>query len=541
MARLGIAVDLGTSGFRAHAVDLADGTICAAAAAAAHPLPGGNLIDHVQFALECGSAAAAQRMVSGVNRLIAALGVQAQDIERLAVCGNPAQLSLFQGLDVRDLAYSGKRKLAALGIGDISRPAAQRSGSEFPGLAVPLDCAVIIPPAVKQEVGADTLALIIKTGMLEHDETSFAIDVGTNAEMVVYHQGMIVTGSAAAGPAIEGAQISCGMLAAAGAISDADLVDGCWQLTVLNDALQPVSAGNSDPCRPDPAGLTAAVRGITGTGIIAVIEQALGHGLLVLPRIATPDRCLHFSETIAVTEEDVRSAGTAIGAIRAGYRTLCHAAGIPPAAVRTAYLAGASGTYVDPLKAVRLGLVPDRVARVFQAGNTSLALARDLVLDPGMLDTLTLLADRLRPAHCAFATSPIFKHVFLLEYSYWTEGMPWQHYSQLLQKYGIPDQPLPERGTPEMYRIGSDSSVVAGIRVLPAPDEQVRQAVPGCTRCRACAAACPGKALSVMDNGQLSLQTERCRGFSCRFCERSCALDVLRIASFFTPNGNGPG
>ena len=57
------------------------------------------------------------------------------------------------------------------------------------------------------EVGADALALIIKSGMLDSDEISIATDYGTNAEMALKVKDIIYTGSAAAGPALEGQQI----------------------------------------------------------------------------------------------------------------------------------------------------------------------------------------------------------------------------------------------------------------------------------------------------------------------------------------------
>ena len=55
MARLGIALDLGTSGFRGQAVDLdKQGSILSTAVTTRHPLPGANVMDHLHIAIELG-------------------------------------------------------------------------------------------------------------------------------------------------------------------------------------------------------------------------------------------------------------------------------------------------------------------------------------------------------------------------------------------------------------------------------------------------------------------------------------------------------
>ena len=113
---LAIAVDLGTSGIRAQALDLRSETIVATAITTHHPLPGANVMDHLHFALEMGVETAQRLLVAAVNQVITALQVSTGQVARLAVCGNPSQLSLFQGIEIRDLAYAGPRKLAALGV-----------------------------------------------------------------------------------------------------------------------------------------------------------------------------------------------------------------------------------------------------------------------------------------------------------------------------------------------------------------------------------------------------------------------------------------
>ena len=452
MKQLAIAMDLGTSGFRAQAVDLSAGEIVSTAITTRHPLPGANVIDHLHFALEMGADVACRLVIEAINKVMGRLGVSPDSVVRMAVCGNPIQLSLFQGMEIRDLAYAGKRKLESLGVVPPNRDAKVIEALELPGLHIPGSCEVIVPPAVRHEIGADALAMMIQSGMLEKDETSLTTDYGTNAEMALYHEGRVITGSTAAGPALEGQQISCGMLAVPGVISDLEPVESYHRVIVLNSEMYSahgplvrlrdglvVEGGDQVPI------------GITGTGTVAIVNQSMETDLVVLPHINTIDRELRFGPDIYFTEEDLLEAGKALGSVRAGHITLCHEAGIRLEDITTAYMSGASGTYVDPLKAQKLGMIPSHVKRIYQVGNTSLAMARDLVLDPKKLDMMGRIADNLRETHCMFAASKVFEKTYILEISYWTEGMPMSQYRKFLKKYGLPDL-LPSEEVPEVIR-----------------------------------------------------------------------------------------
>lgn len=540
MPRLAIAMDLGTSGFRAQALDLASGELLSTAITTRHPLPGANVIDHLHFALELGVEAARDLVIQAINQVIAQLRVPTGDVARLAVCGNPTQLSLFQGTEIRDLAFAGSRKLLALGIVPPERAAAIRSAIEFLGLALPGECAVIIPPAVHDEIGADTLALIMQTGMLHGDETTIAIDYGTNAEMVLAHEGCVYTGSAAAGPALEGQHISCGTLAIPGAIADLEPVGDKHRLIVLNPQMQPAPGSLINLREAVEFASTTEVRAlaITGTGVIAALDQAIEAGLIALPRIRTEDSRLHFGKDIFLTEEDLSEAGKAIGALRAGYFTLSMKAGITPTDIHTAYLAGASGTYMDVLKAQRLGLIPPQVKVVRQVGNTSLAMARELAVTPEKLEEMSDLARKLQKTHCMFALSKTFASVFILELSHWTEGMPMSMYREMLRRYRLPDLP-PVVAAPQVHRTVKqdiDDLGRMGLTTLEHIGMIAALPVDGCISCMTCAQVCPGNAISIGQDTNpptIFLDHALCNGVACRRCEPGCPAKVFHLNDFF--------
>jgi methylamine methyltransferase corrinoid protein reductive activase len=546
MDRFVIAMDLGTSGFRAQAIDRSSHEIRSSVVSVRHALPGANVTDHLQFAMEVGADVARDMMIRSVNRLVARLQVPPAAVDRFAVCGNPIQLSLFQGIEIRDLAYAGTRKLESLGIVPPIRDAAIVKAREVTGLELPAECDVLIPPAVRHEVGADALAMIIQSGMLENDEISLATDYGTNAEMALHCGGRVITGSTAAGPALEGRHIACGMLAVPGAISDLNAVDHHHRLTVLSSEMLP-DRGRLVRLDEDHAGReTGAQRavGITGTGVVAVIQQAVAAGLIAIPRINTADHSLHLGEGIYFTETDLVEAGKAIGSIRSGHITLCHEAGISLNDIKTAYMSGASGTYVDAIKAQALGMIPPRVETVHQVGNTSLAMARDVALDPGKLDLMADTARTLREDHCLFAASDIFRKVYILDLSHWTEGMPMSQYDHYLARYGLPRVLPVVPASVVSRRVKRDIGDIgrAGLELVTDLGSVAHAAVAGCTACSECVEQCPGGALSLVageDPPVVSLDCSLCEGMACLHCETACKERVFEWKRLFNASRIG--
>ena len=544
MDPIAIAMDIGTSGIRAQAIDLGQDQIISTVITTHHPLPGANVIDHLHFALEMGSPIAQSMLIEAINQIIDALSIPTDAVRFMAVCGNPTQLSIFQGTDIRDLAYAGKRKLASMGIDDQRRDAVLTTADHIAGLALPGECQLIIPPAIRHEVGADALAMIIQTDMLNRPGTALAIDFGTNAEMALVHEGRVITASTAAGPALEGQQISCGVLAVPGAISDVTPHQSYHRLAILGSDMRPCQGAVVDLRQPkvieDESPLCPI--GITGTGTVAMIQQALQSHCLVLPNIETIDGHLHAGESIMLTQSDVQEAGKAIGALRAGQLCLCHEAGISPADIQVAYLAGAMGTYVDAVKAQALGMLPPNVKTVYQVGNTSLAMARDLVQTPSTLTTMSDLAARLRDSHCMLATSKPFQQVFLLELSYWSEGMPMTMYRKMLARYGLPD--FPDVNSPDdiqrlmacdIFDVGQQ-----GLTTLSDFGMILSAAVDGCTACEQCLGVCPEKAISLKTDTEpvsLVINASWCDGVNCKRCERACSDKVFNWQRIFSNRG----
>lgn len=543
--RCGIALDLGTSGFRCQAIDLDTHETLASSVTERHPIPGMNVIDHVNFAMKSGEATANRLMIEAVNNLLSSLHVDLGCVDVIAVCGNPFQLSLFQNIEIRDLAYAGKNMVRDLGVVSPERNGDVVKAGDLGIQGVPADTDVIIPPAVTHEIGADALAMMLMTDFLNQKEPCIVVDYGTNAEMALIYDGNIYTGSAAAGPALEGQQISQGMLAAPGALSAVEVEGDGWRCYVLDESMAPVKGDLVDPLTGrviEGGPMHGKAIGITGTGVVASLANGMAQGIIQVPRIDSPDGDIHLQDGIRITSNDVEEAGKAIGALRAGFLTLLDAAGIWVDDVRTAYMSGASGLYVDAYKAMQIGMVIPGATHIIQFGNTSISLARKIVLGELDLGTLRSFAKKLKATHCMFATSEFFKNLYSVEYSLWCSSMPFDQYNPMLEIYGIKPLPpvIPKEGlTVDRHDVRDLPDTEGCVVSIVACGTVLGGAVEGCLACRKCVEECPEKALSIIDrSGTMfaEIRSDRCAGTACRRCERVCPAKAMKTSGFVPIN-----
>ncbi len=540
MTEYGIAIDIGTSGIRMQAIDLANGETVATAITQRHPVPGMNVIDHVNFAIKSGEDVANGLIVGCINTLLGTLGIDLSGVRRMAVSGNTFQISLFQNIEIRDLAYAGENMLKELGVIPPDRNGAEVNARHLGIRGVPEDCVVLIPPAVRHEIGADAIAMLEITGVIGAEEPCLVVDYGTNAEMaLICGDGRIITGSAAAGPAMEGQEIEMGMLAAPGAISDVNIEeDGGWRCDVLNSNMIDIP---SDTVDPDDGRVLRSEKeaeraiGITGTGTIATLYCGIVSGKVEVPAIGTPDGRVHLQDGVFITSKDIEEAGKAIGAMRAGFLTLLREAGMWTGDVKTAYMSGASGLYVDARKALEVGMVVPGATNLIQFGNTSIEMARRLVTGRMTIAGLRELAKSLRAQHCMFATSETFKNIYSIEYSVWCSSMPMSMYDEMLDIYGLPHL-TKSNGEVRVRRVSltdlPDTEKVP-VRVVES-NTWLTGLVEGCVGCQKCVDQCPERALHITktDRGMVCrVSSDRCGGTACRRCERACPRRVLHLDS----------
>ncbi|MDG6244666.1 MAG: methylamine methyltransferase corrinoid protein reductive activase [Methanolobus sp.] len=528
-----ISLDLGTSGFRSQLIDLEKKETVKTVITMGHPLPGGNVMDHLDFAINTGADVAHKLIIETVKEILRKLDVNPQEIKRIAVCGNPIQLSLFQNIEIRDLAYAGDNKKRSLGVKDVKRDARTFPANElFKGIFEMDNCEIIVPPAIKHEIGADALAMMLETDFIHQTEPCLVTDYGTNAEMALKIGDRIITASAAAGPAIEGQGIACGMLAGPGAISDVNSEGEWWRLTVLDDRMKPIKGPLVDPITGNCIeGCMVIPKGVTGTGVISTIALAIKEGLITkLPEL--PNGKLILGDSIIITNKDVEEVGKAIGAIRAAHMTLMVESGMKYEDLSYAYMSGATGTYVDANKARHIGSVPGFVPNIVQFGNTSLGLAKKIALDSSKLNEVIAIAKKIQADHLMMATSETFKDIYVCELATWQQGMPYDMYNQMLDMSDIPGFPKDldkvqiekrvYRDIDDIGYMGLDIVKDIGI-ILEAPVEK-------CILCHKCEKECPEDAVVIVEregNRFANIDSQHCLGTSCKRCVTICPEQTM--------------
>ncbi len=375
-AALGLAVDLGTTKVAGYLVDLRTGVTLASEGIMNPQISyGEDVMARVAYALESPAKADELRkvIVSGIAELAEDLcgrvGARTGDIVESVVVGNTAMHHLFLGLPVRQLGNAPY--LAA--TSDALDVKARDVGLPFaPGAYVHL------LPNIAGFVGADHVAMILSTGMYQAQETTIALDIGTNTEIALNHDGRLITCSTASGPAFEGAHIGFGMRAADGAIERVSIDDGSVRYQTIGDS---------------PA------VGICGSGILDAVAQLYRGDILDMkggmreghPRVRTgpsgrefvlaPAEATAIGQDIVVSRGDVGEIQLAKAAMRAGVNVLLAEAGIQADDIQRFIVAGAFGTYIDVGSAIGIAMFPDLpLERFQQVGNAAGAGARMALL-----------------------------------------------------------------------------------------------------------------------------------------------------------------
>ncbi len=296
-------------------------------------------------------------------------GVAPGEVYEVALAGNATMTHIVLGIDPEPLGMApfilATRTWPALLATDV-------------GLSVHPRARAVIFPSLGAYVGGDITAGLLASGMDRDSRTRLFIDIGTNCEIVLGNADGLLATAAPAGPAFEGAAIRCGMRAATGAIEAVKVTEDDLSLQVIGDAAPLGLCGS---------GLVDAVAGLLSVGIIdesgrfVSQEEAAAVAPVLAERLTLVGKERVFvlswrgespEESIYLSQRDVRELQFAKGAIATGWHLLLEDAGLEPGDVQQVLLAGSFGSFLSPVNAVRLGLVPPLpVLRVVSAGNVA--------------------------------------------------------------------------------------------------------------------------------------------------------------------------
>lgn len=354
-------------------------------------------------------------IIGAINDMLAAMagdaGIETANIYEISFAGNTTMQHLLLGLHP-----------AALGLVPFSPTIADavQISARDAGINAHPKAQIYVFPVIGGFVGGDTVAGMIATEMDKLPGSTLLVDIGTNGELVVFHDGELLATSCAAGPAFEGAKIQHGMRAAPGAIEEITLKDDV-ELRVIGDK-PPV--------------------GLCGSALIDIVAELLRNDLLLatgsiptgddIPnntpdalreRIRPTDDGGEFviawdyetatGRPIVLTQRDIRELQLGTGAIRSGIQTILHRVELPFDQLDRLLVAGAFGNYIRCENAQRMGLLPSEmpVDRIQFVGNTSLSGAQGAALSQTMRDRAAELARKSE--HIDLSRDPHFYELFV--------------------------------------------------------------------------------------------------------------------------------
>ncbi len=374
----GLAVDIGTTTVVAKLIDMTTGR-CKATETALNPQTrfGDDVVSRIAYAEPEEKLTELNKVIIDcINNLISKLcekaAVDANSIYEVCIVGNTTMNHIFLKLPVSTLGKA-PYKAHSLDAHDVT----------------PNELDLKINPAgnvhvvenIAGFVGADTTAVALAADIDLAEEMTLTVDIGTNGELVLGTKDKLYAASCAAGPALEGARITCGSRAAKGAIEAVIINKNDIDLDVI---------GNCSPRTICGSGLIDAVAVMLKLGIIDATGRFAEPDTLrdklppaIFSRISTQqdEPAFYLAEAVFLTQKDIRQVQLAKAAIQAGTKILHRKLGITDADIKHILLAGAFGNYIRKESALRIGLLPNvPPERIHFIGNAAASGAQMILI-----------------------------------------------------------------------------------------------------------------------------------------------------------------
>ena len=228
---------------------------------------------------------------------------------------------------------------------------------------------IFFMPGISAFVGGDIVAGLYylkkrKLTEANADDSFLLVDLGTNAELILYNNGTYYCTSASAGPALEGASLSCGVASVRGAINHLSINDGKCSYTTI---------GGEAPI------------GLCGSGVVDLVHELrrndlIDEGGLLVDEYA--ESGFPVADGVVMTAEDIQQVLLAKAAIYTAIELLVKEAGTDFSEVKHLFVSGGLGASVSVWAAAGIGIFPEKLLPKFEAvGNTSLRGDIEFIVD----------------------------------------------------------------------------------------------------------------------------------------------------------------
>ena len=332
------------------------------------------------------------------DKLCTTTAIPWDKVQQVAIAGNPAMQHILLGMPVRSLAFPPYRPVTTEG-----------TTSRAHDLGWTGNAHVYIFPMPGGFVGGDTVAFLLGA---QPGDATLCLDMGTNGEMALVAGDTIWATSAAAGPAFEGGNLTCGMAALPGAIASVGIRDERLTLKVI---------GNIPPI------------GICGSAAIETVTGLLQHNIIEAGgRLRAPDEIpsnlanrviVHQDENafvlyrdakqlLLLTQGDIRQIQLAKSAIRAGMEVLADKSCIRLQALRDVILTGSFGAVLQPEWLKTIGIFDSGMVQMsrFTPEGALAGVERAILADDGFASAERLARQfRVIP----LSGTPLFETLFM--------------------------------------------------------------------------------------------------------------------------------
>ncbi|MDW8800340.1 ASKHA domain-containing protein [Clostridium sp. A1-XYC3] len=392
----GVAVDIGTTTVVTSLIDMNTGKELATASMInAQKNFGLDVLTRITYEVEHPEDSKEKLQYAIVNSINEMIGdicnkskVDRRNIYEISIAANCTMMHFLLGIDATSI---GKSPYAPIFVKSKNILAKDIGLEAAPGAR--LYCL----PSVSAYIGADIVAGAYVCQLHKAKENVLFIDIGTNGEIVLSNHGKLLSCSCAAGPALEGMNISSGMRAAEGAIEDVKITESGIEVKVI---------GEQEPI------------GVCGSGILAVVKELIGVGLVKKDGAFIKKEKLEESDyrynmlqldgkkrefvlssnpkKLLITQSDVRQVQLAKGAILSGFYALLKKANINMSELDKVVIAGQFGAHLPADSLVGIGILPEEVRdKLVYVGNSSKTGAYMALMSADVKEQIEKLAHQI--------------------------------------------------------------------------------------------------------------------------------------------------
>ncbi len=419
----GLAIDIGTTTIVGYLINLISGETASISAMLNPQVSiGEDLISRITYIINHNALDKAKKLViNAVNEILdnccEKAKISVSNVKDITIVGNTGMHHMFFGVPSEFLAVSPYVPVFKAPI-NISAGAL--------GLKCNPNVNVYSPPVIAGYVGTDTIGCITSSRIDIFEKYSLLIDIGTNGELVLGNKVGLATGSCAAGSALEGAQISCGMRASEGAIES---------IHIEKDSLEPSLRviGETHPIGICGSGLIDIVAEMLKSQIITragkfninlekvknhrrIIKRENGYCYIIY-KSEWDDQYLQVEPSLknpielSISQKDINQLQLAKGAFLSAANLLLILENKKQSELEQVLLAGGFGTYINKENAAFIGLFPEVESKnVFQIGNAAGMGAQLFLKDFEKRNLANEIAYRVK--YYEIASSPLFQKEF---------------------------------------------------------------------------------------------------------------------------------